>query len=133
MIPYSMGPITLGTKPITDGESYWPANLQHPFGETIMEGDNAYVGGNYLVKGWMDSSRFFLNGFRNLEFGVTDTYLPLQFFKAQKVVLKEETSQFFGGQTIERRVNVHNDVFHDSTLTLHSSLVTPDGRALDQG
>ncbi len=76
VIPYSMGPITLGTKPLTVGESFWPLNLAHPYGQSIMMGDDAYLGGEYQWKGWVDSSRLFLDGFRDVEFALTDTYLP---------------------------------------------------------
>ena len=110
VVPYSMGPITLGAKPLTVGESFWPANFQHPYGQTLIVGDDAFKSGSYLTRGWVDSLRFFLNGFRDVEFAVVDTYLPLSVLKAQHVVLKEETGEFYGGQTIPRRVNVHNDV-----------------------
>jgi hypothetical protein len=133
VIPYSMGPITLGTKPLTVGESFWPANLAHPYGETLVVGDDAFKSGAYLTKAWVNSSRFFLNGFRDVEFGVIDTYLPLSVLKPHKVILKEETSEFYGGQTIPRRVNVHNDIFSPATLTLKTALIAADGRELIKG
>ena len=133
VVPYSMGPITLGTKPLTVGESFWPAGLAHPYGETLVVGDDAYKCGSYLTKGWMDSSRFFLNGFRDVEFAVVDTYLPLSVLKPNKIVLKEETSEFYGGRTIPRRVNVHHDVFAPATLTLKTALIAADGKELIKG
>jgi endonuclease YncB( thermonuclease family) len=133
VIPYSMGPITLGTKPLTVGESCDDEIMNHPFGETIMEGDKAYEGAIYLTAGWMEPGRFFLNGFRDVEFALTDTFVPLAILKPQKVVLEEEAGQFYGGQTIERRVNVHNDIFCPAKLTLRTSLVGADGKILIKG
>ncbi len=129
VVPYSMGPITLGTKPLTVGESYWPANLNHPYGQTIIVGDAAYQGGDHQWQGWMDSSRFFLNGFRDAEFAVVDTYLPLSVLPPQTVVLKEETTEFFGGQKLTRNLNLHNDVRRPADLTLRWSLTPAGGTA----
>jgi hypothetical protein len=128
VIPYSMGPITLGAKPLTVGESYWPANLNHPFGQTILLGDEAYGSGDHEWKGWAESSRFFLHGFRDVEFALTDTYLPLAMLPPQTVILKETTASFFGGRKIVRNLNVHSDVFRPANLTLRWS-VTAAGEA----
>ncbi len=122
VVPYSMGPITLGTKPLTVGESFWPLNMAHPYGQSIVLGDDAYRGGEYEWKGWVDASRFFLNGFRDVEFGLVDTYLPLAILPPQTFVVRETSTSFFGGQKITRDVNVHSDVFREAKLTFRWSL-----------
>jgi len=51
VVPYSMGPITLGEKPLTVGEAFWPATLNRPYGTTIVMGDEGYLGGHYSPGG----------------------------------------------------------------------------------
>ncbi len=118
VVPYSMGPITLGEKPLTVGEAFWPATLAHPYGETILLGDDAYLGGHAWAKAWVESSRFFINGFRDVEFALVDVYTPLSLLKPQTVVLKQEERAFFGGRRLRREVNVHNDLRRPALLTL---------------
>ena len=128
-VPYSMGPITLGQKPIVTGESASPDSLRHPFGQTVVVGDDAYLGGAYQWKGWFDVSPFTINAFRDVEFAVIDTYAPMWMQWPQTVVLKEETTQFFGGRTVVRHINVHNDVLRPAKLVMEWSLVARDGPA----
>ena len=125
VVPYSMGPITLGSKPLTVGECFWPATLKHPDGETVVLGDDAYLGGHEWYKAWIDSSRFFLNGFRDAEFALIDTYLPLSVLPPQTVVLKSETQDFVGGRTVRLDVDVHNDLRRRADLALKWSLTPP--------
>jgi endonuclease YncB( thermonuclease family) len=122
VVPYSMGPITLGQKPLTVGEAFWPANLAHPYGEAILLGDDAYLGGNYWSLGWNLASEFFINGFRDAEFALIDTYNPLTIQKPQILVLKQEVSAWTGGQTARLEVNVHNDVQRRAKLVLRWTL-----------
>lgn len=122
VVPYSMGNITLGQKPLTDGEAFWPATLSHPYGETVVLGDAGYLGGDQWAKAWIESSQFFTNGFRDVEFAVIDTYTPLWFIPPQTVILKEETRSFVGGERVRREVNVHNDVLRPAALALRWSL-----------
>jgi hypothetical protein len=133
VIPYSMGPITLGEKPLTDGEAFWPATLNHPFGGTILLGDRALQGGASQWSAWTESSQYFVNGFRDVEFALIDTYTPLSMVRPQAVVLKEETAEFYGGRTLVRHLNVHSDVPHAAKLTLAWTLRTAAGRTLDSG
>ncbi|MBI2301094.1 MAG: hypothetical protein HYU66_19455 [Armatimonadetes bacterium] len=118
VVPYSMGPITLGEKPLTVGEAFWPANLNRPQGASIVLGDDAYLGGGGWARAWIESSRYFMNGFRDAEFALIDVYLPLWMLPPQTVVVKEETRSFVGGHSIHRTLNVHNDLFRAATLTL---------------
>ena len=122
VVPYSMGPITLGAKPLTVGVCLWPATLRHPFGETIVAGDRPYLGGNYCLDAWLDQAQYFLNGFRDAEFALIDTYVPLAMLPPQAVVLKQEDRSFFGGRKLHRDMNVHNDVRRTADLTLRWSL-----------
>ncbi len=133
VVPYSMGPITLGQKPITVGEAFWSASLALPFGGTILQGDRALQGAAFLQNVWLESSQYFVNGFRDAEFGLIDTYTPLSMVRPQALVLKEETAAFYGGQSLVRHVNIHNDVLHPATLRLEWALQTPDGRTVDSG
>jgi hypothetical protein len=127
VVPYSMGPITLGQKPIVTGESASPDSLRHPLGQTVVLGDDAYLGGAYQWKGWFTVSPFTINAFRDAEFALVDTYAPMWMQKPQTVVLKEETAQFFGGRRITRHINVHNDVPRRATLAMQWDLVPRDG------
>jgi len=123
VVPYSMGPITLGQKPIVTGESASPDSLRHPFGQTVVLGDDAYLGGAYQWKGWFTISPFTINAFRDAELALVDTYAPMWMQKPQAVVLKEETTQFFGERRITRNINVHNDVLRRARLEMEWSLV----------
>ena len=123
VVPYSMGPITLGSKPLTVGEAFWPATLNQPFGATIIVGDDAYAGTVPYGRAWNDSSQFFLNGFRDVEFALIDIYIPLYMIPPQTIVLKQEDRGFYGGTTVARDVNVHNDIRRPATLTLKWALV----------
>ena len=127
VFPYSMGPITLGQKPIVTGESASPEPFLHPFGQTVIVGDDAYLGGAYQWKGWFDASPFTINAFRDAEFAVVDTYAPMWMQWPQTVVLKEETTQFFGGQKLVRHINVHNDVLRGAKLVMEWGLAVKDG------
>ncbi len=132
--PYSMGPIVLGQKPITVGEAFWSSMLVLPHGASILLGDGAYQGSPFLHHAWMESSQFFLNGFRDVEFGLIDTYSPLWLVRPQAIVLKDETSSFYGGRTVMRPVNVHHDQFDPARLLLRWSLqAEKGGRVLDSG
>lgn len=122
VVPYSMGPIILGSKPLTVGEAFWPATLNRPYAVSIILGDDAYLGGAYYAKGWLESSQYFINGFRDVEFALIDVYVPLYMIKPQTVVVKEEDRAFYGGGEVVRNVNVHNDVLREATLTLRWSL-----------
>ncbi len=129
VVPYSMGNITLGAKPLTVGEAFWPANLAHPYGETIVLGDDAYLGGNYWIRGWQTASRYFINGFRDAEFALIDIYLPLWEVPAQAVVPKQETASFHGGRTLHRELNVHHDLARPAQLSLRWRLAAAGGAA----
>jgi len=131
VVPYSMGPITLGQKALTVGEAFWPATLAHPYGETIVIGDDAYLGGPYWSRAWLEASQFFVAGFRDVEFALIDTYTPLSMIKPQTVVLKQETRSFMGGQTVKREANVHNDVPRAADLRLTWALEA--GKPLAKG
>jgi len=122
VVPYSMGPITLGSKPLTDGEAHWPAVLNRPQGASIIVGDEAYLGGNRFAKAWMESSRFFVNGYRDVEFALIDIYNPLSLIAPQAVVIKQEDRAFFGGRTLQRNLNVHNDLRSPAEFVLRWSL-----------
>ena len=133
VIPYSMGDIVLGQKPITDGEAFWPATMNHPFGETIIMGDKSYTSFGYCWQGWMESSRYFINGFRDVEFALIDTYNSLALVKPQSIIFKEETRAFFGGQTITRNLNIHNDLPRKAKLRLRWTLSGEGNKGLDHG
>jgi hypothetical protein len=133
VIPYSMGDIVLGQKPITDGEAFWPATMNHPFGESILLGDKPYTNFAYCGQGWTEASRYFINGFRDVEFALIDTYNPLALVKPQSIIFKEETRAFFGGQTIARNLNIHNDLPRKSTLRLRWTLSGEGNKGLDHG
>jgi hypothetical protein len=109
VVPYSMGPITLGQKPITVGESFWPATLNHPYGETVLIGDDSFKGMGYNWRAWFDSSEFFMHGFRDIEFALIDWYPSPTLIQPQTIILKQEDREFYGGRTLTRDVNVHND------------------------
>lgn len=133
VIPYSMGPITLGEKPLTDGEAFWPRTINRPFGTTILLGDDSYTSARTGWVAWMESSQYFVNGFRDVEFALIDTYTPLSMVRPQALVLKEETSAFYGGSKITRKLNVHSDVPHQARLTLKWELTSDAGKKLDSG
>ena len=118
VVPYSMGPITLGEKPLTVGESCIPDSFMMPFGQSVLLGDDAYLGGHRWRAGWIDASRFIVNGFRDAEFALIDTYTPMTMIEPQMAVLKEEVRSLVGGQTVERHVNVHNDVYRPARMLL---------------
>lgn len=122
VVPYSMGPITLGTKPLTVGESCIPDSFNNPYGQTILLGDDAYLGGNYWWEGWQELSRFTINGFRDAEFALIDPYIDHAMLAPQAVVLKEEIRSVVGGKPAQRHVNVHNDVMRPADLVLRWSL-----------
>ncbi|MEI6500463.1 MAG: sugar-binding domain-containing protein, partial [Armatimonadota bacterium] len=122
VVPYSMGPITLGQKPLTVGEAFWPANLNKPLGATVIVGDEAYASTQAYGRAWMESSAFFVNGFRDVEFALIDIYNPLWLIAPQSIVLKQEDRAFYGGQTLRRDLNIHNDVRVPARLTLRWSL-----------
>jgi endonuclease YncB( thermonuclease family) len=123
---YQFGPIILGKKPICLGESFW-ISPSEPYPQTAVIGDDACKGFNYLSKGWLDSSQWFINGFRDAEFAYIDTLvLSPRTLPHQTVILKEETASFFGGQTLHRGLNVHNDIHTPATFVLRWSL-TPAG------
>ena len=127
---YKFGPIILGQKPINIGEYFWGCPLE-PYLSTIHLGDGAYLGSNYLVKGWLESSQFFLNGSRDAECANINTYLnPVAQAPRQTIILKEETASFFGGRTLTRSVNIHNDMTFPAKLTLRWGLYAPDGSAV---
>ncbi len=52
---YQFGPIVLGKKPISLGESYW-VSPQQPYAPTITIGDEAYLASNHRGKGWARES-----------------------------------------------------------------------------
>ena len=87
-VPYSMGPITLGAKPLSVGESFWPATLNHPYGETVLIGDDAFKGMGYNAQAWVDSSSYFMHGFRNVEFALIDWYPSPLLIQPQTIILK---------------------------------------------
>jgi len=107
--------------------------MASPYGQSILLGDNAYLGGTWQWRGWEESSVFFANGFRDVEFAHIDTLISLTQLPLQAVVLKEETASFFGGQAIVRNVNVHNDLPHPAPLQLRWSLIDDKGKTLAQG
>jgi len=120
--PYHSYPVVLGQKPLTVGEAFEPGVLAQPCGQSVLLGDDSYLGGQYWWRGWIEASRFFINGFRDAEFALVDTYTPLAMQKPQTVVLKQEVRQFVGGQHVKREVNVHNDTRRFAELTLRWSL-----------
>jgi len=120
------GPLILGSKPITSGETFCPGGQPHI--QSLILGDDAYLGGNFQWRGWNEGARFLVNGMRDVEMALLDTYTSMSFQKAQTIVFKEETASFFGGQTITRSLNVHSDVPRSAKLLLRWSL-TPDGEA----
>lgn len=120
---YSMGNVTLGEKPLTVGEAYWPANINRPWGCSILHGDRPFQGGAFWRQGWGDAVRFLTNGLRDAELALIDIYGDLRRdLASQAVVLKEEDWQFFGGRAVVRHVNVHHDRPEKTTLTLEWSL-----------
>jgi hypothetical protein len=124
---YQFGPIILGKKPISLGESYW-VSPQQPYAPTITIGDEAYQASNHRGKGWGAGIYFFVNGFRDAEFAYTDVLMfmpPLM--KPQVVVPKEETTAFFSGHHVTRNFNVHNDVRYSAKFVLEWSLTPRDG------
>jgi len=123
VVPYAMGPITLGQKPLTVGEAFWPANLAQPYGQSILLGDEAYLGGHAWSLGWHRSAEFFINGFRDAEFALIDTYNPLAIQRPQSLVLKQEVDAWVGGQTVSLEVNVHNDILRRAKLGFAWELV----------
>jgi hypothetical protein len=133
VIPYSMGPIKLGEKPLTTGESMGPDSFGHPMGTTVMIGDEAFLGGPNQWRSWFLASRYLINGMRDVEFALCDTYAPMYMQTPQTVVLKEESTHFFGGQKITRNINVHNDVPQTARLKVQWRLVDGQGKNLDSG
>jgi hypothetical protein len=125
-VPYCLGQITLGPKPLTVGEAFWARFMNPPFGGTLVLGDDAYRGANWQARGWHDSSKYFSNGFRDAEFALIDSFLPLSSLPPQTIVLKEETAAFYGGRTVVRQVNVHNDTRQAARLRLSWILVSKD-------
>ena len=120
---YSMGDVTMGEKPLTVGEAYWPANINRPWGCSILLGDRPFQGGAFWRQGWGDAVRFLGNGLRDAEFALTDTYGDLRTdIPPQAIVLKEEDAQFFSGRTVVRHVNLHHDLPRRARLTLEWSL-----------
>jgi hypothetical protein len=116
---YSMGDVTLGEKPLTVGEAYWPANINRPWGCSIINGDRAFQGGAFWREGWGEATRFLTNGLRDAEFALIDTYSDQRAqIRPQAIVLKEEDSQFFGGRTVVRHLNVHHDLPEKAKLIL---------------
>jgi hypothetical protein len=124
VVPYSMGPITLGQKPITVGESFWPATLSHPYGETVFIGDDSFKGMGYNWRAWFDSSSYFMHGFRDIEFALIDWYPSLALIEPQTIILKQEDREFYGGRTVARDVNVHNDIRTNADLVVRWSLAS---------
>ncbi len=129
VVPYSMGPITLGEKPLTVGEAFWPATLHKPYGASIIVGDATYANTVPYGRAWNESSQFFVNGFRDVEFALIDIYNTLSLIPPQTVVLKQEDRSFYGGTTVTRDVNVHNDVRRPANLTLRWALVGAGSKA----
>jgi len=81
------------------GESFWPATLNHPYGETVLIGD--------------DSLRHELQLARVVRFvGVLHAWLPGRGIRAdrlvrladadpaQTIILKQEDRAFYGGRTV---------------------------------
>ena len=126
VVPYSMGPITLGEKPITVGESFWPATLSHPYGETVFIGDDAFKGMGYAWRTWVESSSYFMHGFRDIEFALIDWYPSPTLIEPQTIILKQEDRAFYGGRTITRDVNVHNDTRVTKKYLLHTGVTGGD-------
>ncbi len=124
VVPYHSYPVILGQKPLTTGESMIPDDYNRPNGFSVLDGDDAYLGGQDWGHGWMEGARFFVNGFRDVEFALIDTYTPLWMIKPQTIVLKQEVRSFVGGQTIKRDANVHNDISRWADLTLRWRLET---------
>jgi hypothetical protein len=122
VVPYSMGPITLGQKPLTVGEAFWPATLNRPLGATVMVGDEPYIGAAPYARAWVESSTHFINGFRDVEFALIDTYVSMRIQKPQTIILKQEDRVFHGGTTVRRDLNVHNDTRKAAKLTLRCAL-----------
>jgi hypothetical protein len=118
VVPYSMGAITLGQKPLSVGESFWPATLNHPYGETVLIGDDSFKGMNYNARAWNDSSAYFMHGFRDVEFALIDWYPTLLLIQPQTIILKQEDRAFFGGRTVSRDLNVHNDIRTNADLVV---------------
>jgi len=131
VIPYSMGPIRLGTKPLTVGESCIPDSFCNPYAQSVLLGDDTYLGGNYWWKGWQELSRFTINGFRDAEFALIDPYIDLAMLRPQAVVLKEESRSLVAGQPVPRHANVHNDVMRPADLPLRWSLSAGENRLSD--
>ena len=130
---YKFGPIILGQKPINIGEYFWGCPLE-PYLSTLSLGDGAYLGSNYLVHGWIQSSEFFLNGSRDAECANINTYLnSVASAPRQTVILKEETTEFYGGRTLTRGVNIHNDMTFPAKLTVRWGLVAADGSEVAKG
>jgi hypothetical protein len=122
VVPYHAYPVTLGQKPLTVGEAFEPGVLNQPCGQSVLLGDDAYLGGQYWWRGWIEASRFFINGFRDAEFALVDTYTPLAMQKPQAVVLKQEVRDFVGGRRLRRDLNVHNDLRRPAELALRWTL-----------
>ncbi|MBM3474613.1 MAG: hypothetical protein FJX75_15220 [Armatimonadetes bacterium] len=122
VVPYHAYPVTLGQKPLTVGEAFEPGVLNYPCGQSVLLGDDTYLGGQYWWRGWIEAARFFINGFRDAEFALVDTYTPLAMQKPQTVVLKQEVRGFFGGRRLSRDLNVHNDIRRSAEFTLRWSL-----------
>lgn len=133
VVPYSMGPITLGEKPITEGEAFWPIMMAFPYGGTILFGDKAFEGAAAQGLAWEEGAQYLVNGFRDAEFALIDTYTPMSLIRPQAVVLKEETAEFYGGRTLVRGLNIHNDVPRKANFTLQWALIARNGSTLDQG
>ena len=133
-IDYMFGPITLGKKPVNVGESFW-LTPSLPYQPTILIGDQAYAGRENEFRAWQDITRFFLDGYRDAEFTYMDTQPllpPHDFtpFRPQVTILKQETAQFYGGRTLHRDINIHNDICRPAELTVRWSLRADNGKAM---
>jgi len=132
--PYYVGSLVPGSKPMSTGEAFWPASLYHPYALSILMGDANYQSGFFWRKGWLESSMFILNGFRDAEFALVDVYTPLKMIKEKTIVFKEEVKEYYAGRTIVRHFNIHNDSRENSEFDFKWTLARADnGKICDKG
>jgi hypothetical protein len=132
-IKYPFHNVKLGRKPISVGEAHWPAYINHPHGSSVLLGDRNYLGGWFWYKAWLDSCHAFIDGYRDAEFALVDVYSPLSFIKPQSIVSKERSRQFFGGRTLVRHLNLHNDIRESARFQLRWRLERQDGTTFASG
>jgi hypothetical protein len=129
-----------GSKPLMNTENMWKV------GAYLPPGPSKFVGEDDVLSPSIDASRgpatwmWKLNNDGHRDLGVsavcnyaTHPGMARGGYMLQCFIMPDQTHQYYGGRTVERRYSLHNDLFTPASCVFKWSLVDAQGKVVRQG